>query len=142
MLESTRAEEERVKKETADGLEIFRKQQDEIDRKARVSEGLQTDENPPVVEEAWAAGGRKRKRNKEVLKGVKIRRASSSMDMSTEATKTDAKKEEASKHVALDPKASPSVPVAVAKAPEKEPSPPVPAKTGLGLVDYGSDDDD
>jgi len=141
VLESTRAEEERVKRETAEGLELFRRQQDEADKRARrESEGTQTEEGSPVAEEEWVAAGRKRKRNKdkEGLRGVKVRRASSAADATTQAVKPKALKAEQSKEV---PKESTSTGQAQIETPEKK-IPPVPAKSGLGLVDYGSDEDD
>ena len=147
VLESTRAEEERVKRETAEGLEQFRRQQEEVDKHARRgSEGAQfADEGSPAVEDEWVAGGRKRKRakEKEVLKGVKIRRASTTehaVDPSTEASSSKS----SSSKPAESMKSAASVqlltkPTAPASA---EKTPPAPAKAGLGLVDYGSDDDD
>ena len=88
MLESTRAEEERVRKETAEGLEEFRKRQEEADRKAlgasRADEGSPTGEDGAEDAE-WTAGvgGRKRKRKEQhegLLKGVKIRRQSTASE--------------------------------------------------------------
>ncbi|KAK8901715.1 hypothetical protein QC760_010140 [Botrytis cinerea] len=96
VLESTRAEEDRVRKETAEGLELFRKQQEDADKKARAADdgGAQIQDGSPVREDEWGTAGRKRKRtkDKEVLKGVKVRRASSSTstkDLSTKPTKDD-----------------------------------------------------
>ncbi len=74
MLESTRAEEDRIKKETAEGLALFRQQQDEEDKKARRgSEGAVVEEGVPGEEDSWISGVRKRKRGKDkgVIKGVK-----------------------------------------------------------------------
>ncbi|KAF7951460.1 hypothetical protein EAE96_006769 [Botrytis aclada] len=159
VLESTRAEEDRVKRETAEGLELFRKQQEDADKKARAADddGTQIQDGSPVREDEWGTTGRKRKRtkDKEVLKGVKVRRASSSADQASSSTSTkdlstksakddsdsiatstkpptskDAAKSLDTKPVKVGPK-----PVAV-----KKPSPP-PSNKGLGLVDYGSDED-
>merc|ERR1711939_1152669 len=84
MLESTRAEEDRVHKETAEGPALFRQQQEEADKKARSGSNVGAIEegSPTAEEETWIAGGRKRKRTKEKegLKGVKIRRASTSTE--------------------------------------------------------------
>lgn len=74
VLESTRAEEDRIKKETAEGLALFRQQQEEEDKKARRgSDGAAVEQGAPAEEESWAHGGRKRKRakDKEAIKGVK-----------------------------------------------------------------------
>jgi hypothetical protein len=82
VLESTRAEELRVKKETAEGLEMFRKQQEEADKKLRAGIIIDTDiQGSPTEEEGqWTSGAarkRKRQREKEGLKGVKLRKSSS-----------------------------------------------------------------
>ncbi|KAK6594325.1 hypothetical protein H4I95_10837 [Botrytis cinerea] len=140
VLESTRAEEDRVRKETAEGLELFRKQQEDADKKARAADdgGAQIQDGSP----------RKRTKDKEVLKGVKVRRASSSTstkDLSTKPTKDDSDsiatstKPPTPKDSAkiLDSKPAKEAPKPVAV---KKPSPP-PPKKGLGLVDYGSDED-
>lgn len=152
MLESTRAEEERVKRETAEGLEQFRRQQEEADRKARrgSDEARAADEGSPIVdEEQWVAGRRKRKRAKEKdgLKGVKISRSSTtekaadpsvtqaSSSSSPSATRKLTKGTESKAPEQSKSKSSP--------LPSAEKAPPAPAKSsGLGLVDYGSDDDD
>ncbi|TGO42991.1 hypothetical protein BHYA_0004g01180 [Botrytis hyacinthi] len=159
VLESTRAEEDRVRKETAEGLELFRKQQEDADKKARAADddGAQTQDGSPVRGDEWGTTGRKRKRtkDKEVLKGVKVRRASSSAeqassstpakDLSTKPAKDDSDsiatstKPPASKDSAKisDPKPAKVAPEPVAA---KKPPPP-PSNKGLGLVDYGSDED-
>ncbi|KAJ8061143.1 hypothetical protein OCU04_010219 [Sclerotinia nivalis] len=160
VLESTRAEEDRVKKETAEGLELFRKQQEEADKKARAAEndGAQIQEGSPVREDEWGATSRKRKRtkDKEVLKGVKVRRASSSAEQASSSSSAKdlptkpAKDEPSSVVTSTKPQAlqysakvSETQPAKVAPEPAaiKKPPPP-PPKTGLGLVDYGSDEDD
>lgn len=151
MLESTRAEEERVKRETAEGLEQFRRQQEEADKKARGSdEPRAADEGSPIVdEEQWVTGGRKRKRAKEKdgLKGVKIRRSSTtekaadpSVTQASSSSCPSTTKKLAKGTESKAPEQSKSKPAPLASA---EKAPPAPAKnSGLGLVDYGSDDDD
>ncbi|KAJ4008146.1 hypothetical protein NW752_010026 [Fusarium irregulare] len=116
-----RAEEERVKRETEEGLKAFRQQQkgDTVqDQSADVQEGG----------ESWEIG-RKRKRNKE--KEVKgLRRKVSA------AEETSKKDEESAETIGQDagkrekPKVAPQT---AAKPPEKK---------GLALVSYGSDSDD
>ncbi|KAF5870066.1 putative nefa-interacting nuclear protein nip30 protein [Botrytis fragariae] len=152
VLESTRAEEDRVRKETAEGLELFRKQQEDADKKARAADndGAQIQDGSPVREDEWGTTGRKRKRtkDKEVLKGIKVRRASSSTstkDLPTKPAKDDSDsvatntKPPTSKDSAKisDPKLAMVAPKPVAV---KKPSPPSSNK-GLGLVNYGSDED-
>ncbi|ESZ97015.1 hypothetical protein SBOR_2607 [Sclerotinia borealis F-4128] len=156
VLESTRAEEDRVKKETAEGLDLFRKQQEEADKKARAAEndGTQIQEGSPVREDEWGTTGRKRKRtkDKEALKGVKVRRASSSANQAPAPSKEISKpsKDEStsittstessrSKDSAKVQDTQPST-VVPKPAVVKKPSPP--PKKSLGLVDYGSDEDD
>lgn len=80
VLESTRAEEARVKKETNEGLAAFRRQQDEADKKAREALREGGNEISVVEEDTWTApAGKKRKRpEREGLKGVKLRKASTS----------------------------------------------------------------
>lgn len=94
VLESTRAKEEAVKKETTEQLDIFRRQQEEADR------ALLLDQNDDIgsggdkvvaADEEWKVSGRKRRRvgekDNSALKGVKIRKSSSSTEkvMSTSA---------------------------------------------------------
>lgn len=144
-----------MKRETREGLEAFRKQQEEADKRARESEGRPTlgEASPTAEEEQWIAGGRKRKRKteKEVLKGVKIRRASSAVEDSKAASPpTLSTKKQDIEHTG-DPKSAkssqekqadskPKTKPADAIAPPKPPA--APLKSGLGLVDYGSDEDD
>ncbi|KAI1819136.1 N-terminal domain of NEFA-interacting nuclear protein NIP30-domain-containing protein [Xylaria intraflava] len=152
-----RAEEERVRRETEEGLAGF--------RKARMGSGggsadVGGDEaaDGDAAEESWGAewtagSGRKRKREKERdkgrgLKGVK-RRSSLSGDAEKpggNAASDDRAGLSAAKSGDDDAKASPvetdAVPAVSTAAPTKvaetEPKP----KPALGLVNYGSDDDD
>ena len=86
MLESTRAKEEAVKKETKEQLDLFRRQQEEADKALLDAAGNDSTVTPatagiPSAEEGqWAVNARKRKRakEKEVLKGVKLRKSSTS----------------------------------------------------------------
>lgn len=159
VLESTRAEEERVKKETAEGLELFRKQQEEADKKARAAEndGTQIQEASAVREDEWGTTGRKRKRtkDKEVLKGVKVRRASSSMEQPHASPKGSSTKLAADESSSVVTNAKPDISrdsanfsdippakVTPKQVAVKEQPPSPPTKKGLGLVDYGSDEDD
>jgi len=84
VLESTRAQEAAVRKETTEQLELFRKQQEELE-KATLAE--QDDAVPiaGVEEETWHVASRKRKRTREkgVLVGVKLRNSSSSTAVDT-----------------------------------------------------------
>ena len=85
MLESTRAKEEAVKRETTEQLDLFRRQQEEADKALLKESGEKEDGeggkagSPTTGENQWAINTRKRKRvkEKEVLKGVKVRKGSS-----------------------------------------------------------------
>ena len=79
VLESTRAKEEVLKKETTEQLDVFRKQQEEADKAFLSLEAATTSVGggiPEVEQEQWAVSGRKRKKggDKEVLPGVKKRK--------------------------------------------------------------------
>jgi hypothetical protein len=73
--EAARAKELAEKRATKEGLEEFRKQQEEAERAAKEQEGAVS---PPTVSESWAVGPRKRKKGKEKdgIGGLKIRRTS------------------------------------------------------------------
>lgn len=116
-----RAEEERVRRETEEGLKAFRQRQ-----KSDVGAG---DDQDAAEGESWGIG-RKRKRAKErEVKGVVRRRVSGEqLGESKEEKKGEKEKEEEKKEERLDKKDETSV-----KKPEKK---------GLGLVAYGSDSDD
>ncbi|KAI9762688.1 MAG: hypothetical protein M4579_000306 [Chaenotheca gracillima] len=82
VLESTRAQENAVKKETTERLDIFRKQQEEADKLRLQDEQPRQSEtggSPDPDEEQWTTTGRKRKksREKDSLRGFKLRKASS-----------------------------------------------------------------
>ncbi|KAI9883635.1 MAG: hypothetical protein M1823_004600 [Watsoniomyces obsoletus] len=93
VLESTRANEEAIRKETVERLDVFRKQQEKADReRLRIEDGAEKVESEAVAvteapEEQWKTNARKRRRStaKEVLKGVKVRKA----EKSQSALKTD-----------------------------------------------------
>lgn len=91
VLESTRAKEDALKKETAEQLSLFRRQQEEADRalldQVNDTEGGKTvgkTDDPAAADSQWAANAwKKRKRvEKEVLKGVKLRKGSASIESS------------------------------------------------------------
>ncbi|TVY38987.1 hypothetical protein LSUB1_G002496 [Lachnellula subtilissima] len=153
VLESTRADEDRVKRETAEGLALFRQQQEEADKKARRgSEGVAVAEagSPIAEEETWIAGARKRKRAKEkdVLKGVKIRRSSTANEIGKlsedaasatgDSPATRKQSTAAPVNATVNPNKATSSSRTQTAAVVKKP----PAKPSLGLVDYGSDEDD
>lgn len=153
ILERTRAEEDRVKKETQEGLALFRQQQEEADKKARRgSNGPAVEESAAAEEEPWAAGRkRKRAKEKEGLKGVKARRSSTLTEISKPlqaSPKTPATPDKATtKKTVNETKKAVTPPVAAEPEPQSkdavaEKKPAAQSKGGLGLVDYGSDEDD
>lgn len=79
VLESTRAQEAAVKKDTADQLEVFRKQREEAE-KAML--GPTSSEVTPAEEEEWTIPARKRRRDKgkDLLLPGKKRKASAAED--------------------------------------------------------------
>jgi hypothetical protein len=143
-----------VKKETNEGLEVFRRRQEELDKAAKGETAVET--STAAADDEWATAAKKRKRGKEgALKGLKLRKASSS-DSATgkqagatedagaegaSATAEKGKNAPASPHKAAEAKPT------VATTTEKQPAKPTPEKvaepkSALGLVDYGSDEDD
>lgn len=89
-----------MKKDTIEQLEAFRRRQEEAERKALEAENAAG----PVVEDTpqWNAASRKRKKSEKdgaLLKGVKLRRASTGAGAMTEAKKvpvaTEGKHDEA-----------------------------------------------
>jgi hypothetical protein len=124
---------------------LFRQQQEQADKKARGSEGNEVEAGSPTLEtESWASGPKKRKRakDKEVLRGLKIHRTSianestkptqSTSPISTLTNTTDfvTSKEEGQEAI-------------MNKNPQKKPTTPsASAAPKGGLVSYGSDEDD
>lgn len=88
MLESTRTREEEIRRETAEQLDLFRRQQEEADKALLVEAAADGDGvgggggDGAVLGEQWAVSGKKRRRgrDRQVLKGVKIRKTSAAGD--------------------------------------------------------------
>lgn len=86
VLESTRTQEAAIKKETNEQLELFHRQRQQADQALLDTSGGKTGETnavgagSPAEEEQWATTNRKRRRAKEkdALRGVKLRKSSSS----------------------------------------------------------------
>jgi hypothetical protein len=167
VLESTRSQEATIKKETNEQLALFHRQRQEAEQ-ALLDTSKGGDANAagaasPTEEEHWATTNRKRRRAKEkdAFRGVKLRKASSSgVDRSssqdTKPSDTDKPRETAAAEVSpstrkpsgtekpptpstkgqgSDSANSPSVTSEVKK------SPIVAAPSGLGLGAYSSDED-
>jgi hypothetical protein len=141
--EAARAKELAEKRATKEGLEEFRKQQEEAERAAKEQEGAVS---PPTVSESWSVGPRKRKmgNQKGGIGGLKIRRTS---------TGKQAKKLEGTpKPVATKPDEQTASPKAqelqssIKEQSGEKPASTLPASpsapaTGLGLGAYSSDED-
>jgi hypothetical protein len=150
VLESTRAKEAVVKKETAEQLQAFRKQQEDVEKANRP--GLAPTPSD-IIETSWSTSARKRKKGRsEVLGGVKLRKTSS-IDVPERANAVDSESRDreagspqdntqeevnqsAVKHIEM---AQPLVNSDVGQP--KAAAKPV-APTLLGLGAYSSDEDD
>lgn len=162
--ERRRAEEERLKRETEEGLEVFRRAQRTsggggeekgLVANGDVNEGLGGD-GAEVVAEEWNAVGRKRKREKEgrgLVKGVIKRRTSEGVKekevvrpVKEEASNDEKKKKsEVTRRNSETKKQQQTEPAEQRNDGKKIPASTkgeAPAKPQLGLVDYGSDGDD
>jgi hypothetical protein len=166
VLESTRAKEAEVRRETTQQLDAFREQQREAEKSA-----VQPDASPEAESaETWTAGPRKRKKGKEsTIGGVKLRRVSTSEKQAAPTTPAkDAESEkptDTSANIGMkedkklargtsatsqeDPadaaRSQDAVEAQVPQGMRKEsdsPKPPSPVTGGLGLVAYSSGEDE
>ena len=162
VLESTRAQEAAVKKDTADQLEVFRRQREEAEK--ALLEDTSADVAPAAEGEDWKIPARKRRRDKKkdsLIPGKK--RKSTAESTGEDSPQKEQKTEEAKSAGKDEEKGTPSVsapnntvppqkesnpsetssdpgnPSEGAKAASiKPPEPPKPVAS-LGLADYGSD---
>ncbi|MCJ1387519.1 hypothetical protein MMC18_000362 [Xylographa bjoerkii] len=154
VLESTRAKEEAVKKETAEQLNLFRQQQEDADRAMvqDVQEGGEESTFPksgsPVNDEPLWAVNRKRKRVREieVANGVKLRKSSSTVQRSMtsgEGTHNGKHVQDNSIQTRKLGTASSVVKVGEPESNSRTEKPPAsrlePKVPGLGLGEYDSD---
>lgn len=166
VLESTRAQEAAVKKETAEQLAEFHRQREEAERSLLDDPSSEKAGPDPGEEEQWARSGKKRKRSKkDLLFPAKPRKLSAGDDAA--AAKAGPKTTSESVKKGNDPPASVSTESDVSKSrpvegsPSRETNSKKEAKTeeektasnheepqqkpqaapSLGLVAYGSDDD-
>jgi len=144
--QSTRAKEAKVKKDTKEQLDAFRRQQEEIEKAAKQAESA----DAPVLTESWvASGSRKRKKGKEKegLAGVKVRRTSSQTVQPVELSEPIAAPSPSEVRVSVTAEAAPTQNATTqtsesgtTKVESLSPSPPA-AVPGLGLGGYSSDED-
>ena len=165
VLESTRVKEQAVKKETSEQLDLFRRQQEEAE-KALLDEGIKASDaaaspTGPSSDTQWALNAKKRKRAKEDkgLKGLKMRKSSSTIEghssLSDKSTNDQGPSQKDTKDPIKDdtkgiPKPSQAALPPSKTADEKAASATVPkgssparasVLSGLGLADYSSDED-
>jgi len=149
--QSARAEEDRVRRETEDGVDLFRAEQAGRGRAERrvsdVAGGGDSDDEVEGQDEwtALAGGGRKRKRRENhrvsgsIIKGVKRSHSDGTSDNAAGATdKKLAEEPDESTHNTKGPTTAQDKLVGGAPASVQISKP----KPKMGLVDYGSDDDD
>ncbi|KIV78981.1 hypothetical protein PV11_06577 [Exophiala sideris] len=141
VLESSRAKEDAVKKETADQLEAFRKQraaaEQALSEQPALAETGKSDVQ--VGKSSWTTQKKKRRRDREdEAGGLKLRKLSSSVDEQT-PTMEPAKNNNAA--TAELPKKGET---RVSSVPSTKSANDVPqaASAGLGLAGYDSDEDD
>lgn len=159
VLESTRAEEAAVKKDTADQLEVFRKQREEAEKALL---GPTSSDVTPAVEEEWTIPARKRRRDKgrDLLPGKKRKESATESSEKPSAPKeqervaakpqektntvTTSGKTGASQAAEKTAKATPAdtqKPSSTDKDQADTKQPAKPAPVSLGLAAYGSESD-
>ena len=149
-MESTRAQEAAVKKETTEQLDAFRRQQEEAERAAK--QAGSPDAPEPAEKDSWSVG-KKRKKGKESLFGaVKLRKSSTTEKAEPNAPTMD------KPEMATSPKAQGGSSARTSDAPKADDTAnaanlksssngdtatkPAGSSVGLGLAAYSSDEDD
>lgn len=130
LMDAKKKEEAAVRKDTLEQLDLFRKQQEDAERKALDEEN----NGPATTEDAqWIAGGRKRKKGNEggLLKGLKLKKTASTLEDKS-GVRTS---------LPTDSKTS-SSDTKVQDAPVAKPTAPPKSSLSLGLGYESSDDDD
>lgn len=148
--EKRRKEEARVRKDTQEQLDAFRRQQEEAERKA-LEEGDTGTHKEGVVQ--WVAPGRKRKKGPEtsLLNGVKLRKSSLTVEQQKDRSRLTLEKNEdpvdSAKSSTADATAKQvtanSTSPAIAPSKSTSSTLPVKPKNSLALgLDYASSDDE
>lgn len=152
VLESTRAKDATIKKDTREQLEAFRTQQEEAARMTRETE----DEDVPAGdEEQWIVGKKRRRREKgDTVKGLKLRRKSSTASQNksvdgrpTVATPVDIDSPQTFTETKIPsqvPEPNPGFTIttaAIAQSSKAGNTVERPSNPGPNLVAYNSDDD-
>ena len=163
VLESTRAQEAAVKKETAEQLEVFRQQREEAEK--ALLEDTSADVAPSAEGEDWKIPSRKRRRDKNkdlLIPGKKRKSVTGSESSPQTGQKSDAEIKSAEKDGTAPPNPTPKATVQPQDhaKPNKPNTPKTsdnanasntgqpdakeaaqPTTLSLGLADYGSDSD-
>lgn len=159
IMESTRAQEAAVKKDTADQLEVFRKQREEAE-KALLEDGS-ANVIPAAEAEDWKIPGRKRRREKKKDSLIPGKKRKSTAEGTGEDSPPTGKKMEGNQPTTegekstgpaksgpaaprQEPQSSPGSnnpgkPAESTKATSSKPTEPPKPAASLGLADYGSD---
>jgi hypothetical protein len=152
VLESTRAKEDAVKRETVEQLRLFRKQQEETDKSMHHilgSETLGQDDSVITGEgtpQFSIARKRKRVKGSELLKGVKLRRTSSGEAKSSVIAKSPTSVKNVVDTVpgsgAVDSEKTKEQPLDAAPTCKVNSTARTPQKPALSLIDYASEDEE
>lgn len=160
IMESTRAQEAAVKKDTAEQLEVFRRQREEAEK--ALLEDSSANVAPAAQEEDWKIPARKRRREKKdsLIPGKKRKSTaegagenSPQAERKTEETKSNSKEDKSAESAPAkaDTAASPKEPQSSGnfnnpgksaedtKTTNTKPAEPPKPAASLGLADYGSD---
>ncbi|KAI0163510.1 N-terminal domain of NEFA-interacting nuclear protein NIP30-domain-containing protein [Pestalotiopsis sp. NC0098] len=139
MVEEERKTAEEQKRIEEEGLKVFR------DAQKKSKPVAEDDDDAPVAEEVideWSApAARKRKREKEpIIKGIKRRVSQNTQESESSSNAKEAISTSSTKAPASEP---PKLVEKTTSPPEPKPvQPAATAKSKMGLVDYGSDEDD
>jgi hypothetical protein len=129
-----------VKHETAEQLDAFRRQQEEDERQAKLQENkpIEMDEN-----QDWAVASKKRKKPEQGgLKGIKLRKTSSSEPKKVESSDREGAGPSLTKLKHVEKTGAGNDESSASNKAEAEPAKVPPKSSGLGLVAYSSDSDD
>ncbi|KZM27789.1 uncharacterized protein EKO05_0001367 [Ascochyta rabiei] len=138
ILETKRKEEEKLKKETREQLDLFRQQQEEAERKALEDDNIEVPKEDQVQ---WVAPGRKRKKGAEasLWKGIKLRKSSSAAEESKSVHAVPEREKTASDA----PEAATATPTAtISTASAASPPTKAPNTLSLGLGYVSSDEEE
>ena len=149
VLESQRAKENAVRKQTAEEMQAFKQQQEDAEKKAKAAE---TSQAPEAESTSWAVSRKRKKGKEDVFGGVKLRKASSGEPSSIPKsqavgdTETSMKKD-ANAAVKANLVADQKDKVVTNTEPEKgkmseSKAPAAASSAELGLAAYSSDEDD